>query len=182
MFNRLKKAGYIYALLVILLTALLPSCKPDIKESDDKYFDIKGYFHADSLRLTRLNPLITKTVKHNGITETKKVHISNWGLELNLFSTSDINKPAWRDSYTVQNSGNTLIYKAKYPELKTREIIVNREGNKVKWILIINNSHNILYQTREKLSYFPDSIYFIQKYQKVRFLGANSYTIKGTLN
>jgi hypothetical protein len=168
--------------IIILFASFLSSCKPDIAKSDIKFFDMKAYFHADSLHLTKLNHLTFKTVTHNGITESKKVHINNWGLELSLFSESDINKPAWTDSYTVQNSGNTLIYRAKDPELKTREIIINKQDNKIKWILIYNSTKNILYQTHEKLSYFPDSIYIIEKYQKVRLLGANNYTIKGTLN
>jgi hypothetical protein len=170
-------------LLVLFYTILLPSCKSDIEKSSPIFFDIKGYFHADSLRLTKLNHLTTKTVTHNGVTETKKVHINNWGLELNLFSQSDINKPAWRDSYTIQDSGNTITYRAKTFDLKTQVIIINKNSDHtIKWILIYNIAKNMLYQTTEKLSYFPDSLYVIQKYQKVRLLGANKYTIKGTLN
>ncbi|WP_299499765.1 hypothetical protein [Mucilaginibacter sp.] len=134
------------------------------------------------MRLTKLNHLTNKTVTHNGITETKKVHISNWGLELSSFSESDINKPAWRDSYNIQTNGASIIYRAKTIDLKTQLIVINKQADKVKWILIYNRTENILYQTNEKLSYFPDSLYIIQKYQKVRLLGANTYTIKGTLN
>lgn len=182
--QRFNHATAFSILSIVILISLLPACKPDTIQSGtvQKYFDIQGFFKADTARLNQLNRLTVKTVTHNGVTETKKVHINNWGLELNTFSTSDINKPAWRDSYNIQNTGNTLIYTAKYPELKTREIIINKNNNKVKWIMIFNYSKNMLYQTSEKLSYFPDSIYIIQKYQKVRLLGANRYTIKGTLN
>jgi hypothetical protein len=166
----------------LCLTLLLPSCKPDIPKNGTKFFDLKGYFHADSLRLTKLKHLTLKTVTHNGITETKKVHIANWGTELNLFSQSDINKPAWSNSYTVTNDGNAIIYKAKEPQLRTREIVISKQGNKIRWIMIYNNTKNTLYQSTEKLSYFPDSVYIIQKYQKVRLLGANTYIIKGSLN
>lgn len=170
--------------MLILFIAFLSSCKPDtIQEgATQKYFDIQGYFRADTARLNKLNHLTLKTVAHNGITETKRLHINNWGLELSLFSESDINKSAWRESYTIQNSGNTIIYRAKTADLKTREIVINKQADKIKWILIFNRTQNMLYQTTEKLSYFPDSIYVIQKFQKVRLLGANRYTIKGTLN
>lgn len=182
--ERTAHAPAFSVLSIVILIWLLPACKPDAIQSGtvQRYFDIQGYFKADTARLNKLNRLTLKTVIHNGVTETKKIHVNNWGLELNTFSTSDINKPAWRDSYNIQNTGNTLIYTAKSPELKTREIIINKNNNKVKWIMIFNYSKNTLYQTSEKLSYFPDSIYIIQKYQKVRLLGANRYTIKGTLN
>ncbi|HVV56652.1 MAG TPA: hypothetical protein VHC47_15060 [Mucilaginibacter sp.] len=148
-----------------------------------KYFDLKGYFLADSARLTKLNPLITKTVTHNNDTETKKVHIKDWGAELSLFTESDINKPAWRADYNIQQSGDFLIYKAKKnTDLKTRDIIIKKTGDKIKWILIFNHTQNILYESEEKLSYFPDSLYIIRKLQRVRFLGLQKYTIKGVFN
>ncbi|MDB4926194.1 hypothetical protein [Mucilaginibacter sp.] len=174
----------LFYLFILSLTFLLPSCKPDIVQNGttQNYFDIKGYFKADTARLHKLNHLTNKTVTHNGITESKKVNINNWGLELSSFSESDINKPAWRDSYNIQTNGASTIYRAKTFDLKTQLIVINKQADKVKWILIYNRTKNILYQTNEKLSYFPDSLYIIQKYQKVRLLGANTYTIKGTLN
>jgi hypothetical protein len=168
----------------VLLASFISACKPDIKETGDtlQYFDLTGYFKADSARLTRLNPLVLKTVKHNGVAESKKIHINNWGRELSLFSESDINKPAWQDSYTIQNTNNAIIYTANDPELKTREITINKDHGKIKWILILNHTKNILYETSEKLTYFPDSIYRMQKIQQVRLLGKNTYDIKGVLN
>lgn len=170
--------------VVFTFSSLLPSCKPDNIQTgaDLKYFDIKGFFTADTARLRKLNHITHKMVNHNGNTETKDVHINNWGLELSLFIQSDINKPAWRDSYTVVKTDNIEIYRTKDPDLKTQEIMLKKEGGKVKWIMITNSTKNKLYQTKEKLSYFPDSIYIIQKYQKVRLLGANTYVIKGSLN
>ncbi len=180
----LSRGGLLVYLLFVGLTSLLPSCKPDNIQTgaDLKYFDIKGFFTADTARLRKLNHITHKMVYHNGNTETKDVHINNWGLELSLFIQSDINKPAWRDSYTVVKTDNIEIYRTKDPDLKTQEIMLKKEGGKVKWIMITNSTKNKLYQTKEKLSYFPDSIYIIQKYQKVRLLGANTYVIKGSLN
>jgi hypothetical protein len=183
LFRKRERGLTITSLLVLLIiTSFLPSCKPDVAQNDTVFFDLKDYFHTDSLRLTKLNHLTLKTVTHNGITETKKVQIANWGAELSLFSQSDINKPAWRNSYNIINDGNVIIYRAKEPQLRTREIVINKQGNKVRWILIYNDSKNRLYQTTEKLSYFPDSVYIIQKYQKVRLLEANMYVVKGSLN
>lgn len=172
------------AVALVAFICFFVSCKPGNVQTgtDLKYFDIKGFFTADTARLRKLNHITHKMVYHNGVKETKDVHIGNWGLELNLFSQSDINKPAWRDSYTVVKTDNIEIYRAKDPDLKTREIMVKKEDGKVKWLVIFNKTNNLLYQTSEKLSYFPDSIYIIQKYQKVRLLGANQYLIKGSLN
>jgi hypothetical protein len=170
------------AIIILVMTAV--SCKNDSSEAvgTAKFFDIKGYFRADSARLSKLNPSINKTVAHNNDTETQKMQIPNWGTELSLFSESDINKPAWRDSYKVQVSENNIIYLAKDSSLRTRRIIINKTGDRVKWILIINYTKNFLYESAEKLSYFPDSLYLIQKKQRVKLLGIDRYTISGAFH
>jgi hypothetical protein len=167
----------------ILLISGLQSCKPDIKQTGAvmKYYDISGFFKADTSRLRKLNPEVNKTVTHNGVTENKTVHIDNWGHELNLFIQSDINRPAWKNSYKVQNTDSLIIYQAKYPDLRTTRIVIKKDKDKVKWVLIYNHTKNLLYETREKLSYFPDSVYLIEKWQQVRLMGRNNYRIQGFL-
>ena len=164
-----------------LLSAFLPACKPDVKETAGtmKYFDLKGYFKADSARLSLKHPLITKTVTHNGSTQTQRVYIDNWARELEPFIGSDINKPAWRDSYTVQTGKGLIIYNTTTRNLKTQKIIIKQTDGKVKWILIRNHTKNILYENTEELSYFPDSLYQIVKSQHVRLMNKNLYNIKG---
>lgn len=167
----------------VLLLSGLPSCKPDIKQSGAvlKYFDISGYFKADTARLRISDPAVNKTVTHNGTTENKTVHITNWGHELNLFIQSDINRPAWKNSYRVQVTDSLIIYQAKHSELRTVRVVIKKDKDKVKWILIFNHTKNLLYETREKLSYFPDSVYLIEKWQQVRLMGRNNYRIEGLL-
>jgi hypothetical protein len=163
----------------------LAACSPGVKETGTlKYFDIKGYFTKESMRLTKQNKPVLKTVTHNGVTESKKVHITNWEQELSLFEESDINRPAWKNSYKVINNDDSLFfYKANDDELRVREIIVKMSKNKVKWIVIVNQTpKNMLYQTTERLKYFPDSLYLIRKVQKVRLMGTNNYRIQGVIS
>ncbi|MDR6940650.1 hypothetical protein [Mucilaginibacter pocheonensis] len=167
-----------------MLLSGLQSCKPDIKQSGGvlKYFDISGYFKADTARLRKLDVAVNKTVTHNGVTENKTVHIANWGQELNLFIQSDINRPAWKNSYKVQTTDSLIVYQARYPELRTTRIVIKKDKEQVKWVLIYNHTKNLLYETREKLSYYPDSVYLIEKWQKVKLMGRNNYIIKGVLS
>lgn len=157
------------------------ACKPAIKETGAqiKFFDIKDYFKHEAARLTKLNRDVKKSVEHNGDKDAKKVHIANWDRELNLFTESDINKPAWSRSYAVDSTASNITYKAKFPELKTRYITICRTNGKVTAIEIENDTHNLLYNTTEKLTYLPDTFYQIEKTQKVKVMGGNSYKIKG---
>ncbi len=172
-----KKRRYI--LLAALFTSGLFSCNPDVKVADKNYFDIKGYFGAEAKRLSQHHPYVNKHVGHNHQTEDKRLHINNWQDELGLFSLSDINKPAWRSSYRASTHGDTTIYKAAQSGLKTQLIrIVNNHGH-VKSIYIENFTSNMLYNSSEELTYFPDSLYHIHKTQHVRLLGVNDYDITG---
>jgi len=166
-----------------MVSACLFGCKPDIKETGAtlKYFDIKGFFATDIARLNKLNKPVLKTIVYNGVTEKKNVQIKNWGPELDLFAGSDINKPAWKNSYSIVANDDFLLYKAKYPELKMREMLIKKVNGKVKWMMIFNRTKNIIYQTTEKLSYFPDSVYTIEKAQKVRLMGTNFYKVQGII-
>jgi len=164
-----------------LLLCLGYACKPEIKETgaELKFFDLKEYFSKEAGRLTKSKPTIYKSATHNNVTESKKLTVDNWPRELNSFTESDINKPAWRASYAADSTANAIVYTAKYPDLKTRRIEIKKDSGRVTGILIQNTIHNILYTTTEKLSYFPGDYYLIEKTQKVKIMGANSYQIKG---
>jgi hypothetical protein len=178
------KLTYIIALAggIVLLSGL-QSCRPDKTQPNGtlKYFDVAGYFKADTAKLQKLNPAVNKTVLHNGTSENKTVHIPNWGQELNLFIQSDINRPAWKNSYTVLSTDSLIIYTAKTPDLRTTKIMIRKDKEKIKWMVIYNHTKNLLYETKEKLSYFPDSAYQIEKSQQVKLMGKNLYMVKGIL-
>lgn len=180
-YNSVKKS--ILRISVLLLLGSGYACnKPEIKETgaELKYFDIKGYFKQEASRLVKLDPEVTKSVSHNGTSESKKVHVKAWQQELNLFAESDINKPAWRNSYTVKNNADSTVYIANDPALKTREIVIKKQGDKVTAVSIFNNIRNFLYNTSERLVYLPGQYYLIDKKQQVKVMGANDYRVKGS--
>ncbi len=184
--GNLQRCQLALTLTGVCFSVCLSSCKPDIKETGAslKYFDLKRYFKNDSARLSRLHLRVTKTVGHNHQEQIKEVTIGNWGEELSLFINSDINKPAWQQSYRVQNTPGYIIYEAVDPKLTTRRIVINQDTTtkKVKWILINNLTHNLLYSSAEKLTYYPDSLYQIEKRQNIRIIGTNRYLIKGLIH
>jgi hypothetical protein len=163
----------------IALSVMLPACKPEIKNNGG--FDLTGYLKKDAAGLNKLNRPVDKTVTHNGVTENKTVHIADWSSELGLFIDADINKPAFKNSYTAVDEDSLLVYKAKDKELKVQELIIKRAGQKIKYILIFNKVNNLLYKTTQKLTYFPDSVYRIETVQHVKLLGTNTYIIQGIL-
>ncbi|RVT99929.1 hypothetical protein EOD41_15945 [Mucilaginibacter limnophilus] len=167
------------SIISVLVISGLQSCKPEIANKGNAYFDLKGYFKKEADRLSVSKPSVYKSASHNNIAQDKSIIITDWEGELALFSGSDINKPAWRGEYTVTETPDSIVYKAKKPELKVREVNIKRKGKKIIGIFIVNKTKNILYHSTEKLAYYPDSLYRIDKKQDVNLIGVNDYRIEG---
>ncbi|HXB10427.1 MAG TPA: hypothetical protein VNZ45_00455, partial [Bacteroidia bacterium] len=93
----------------------------------------------------------------------------------------------WKAGYKASSSEGITTYTAIDSTLKTRSIVIKKQQNKVKLILIYNYTKTTLlgkalYWTTEELSYVPDSMYRIQKRQYVRTRGINNYFIRGLFN
>jgi len=175
------KPHYIYVLLLAFI--FLYGCKPEVRNSNGsvKYFEIKRYFTDEAAKLSQRNTAIVKTVSYNGSAQTKTVAIKNWVRELDLFTSSDINKAAWKDLYTITANADSMVYTAIDTNLHTRRILISLKANKVTGIRISNFTKNWLYQTKEILAYYPDSVYYIEKHQAVKLMGVNNYIITGKL-
>jgi len=164
----------------LAILACLAACRPQIKNNGG--FDLSGYFKKEAARLQKSNRVVVKTVFHNGVTETKTVHINNWEQELNLFIDADINKPTWRSNYNVTDEDGVLRYTAKDSSVKVGEILIKRNKQKISWILIFTKTpKNYLYTTIQKLVYYPDSLYYISTRQDVKFMGRNYYRVQGVI-
>jgi len=157
------------------------STKPTLATTGS-YFSLEDFFLKEANRLAKLAPTVDKTVSRNGAPENKRVQIDDWENELALFIASDINKPAWQNSYRADSTEGSLIYTSIDPELRTQKIIIDKHRNgNIKHIAISNSTGNMLYKTTEHLDYYPDSLYQINKQQQVRVIGDSQYSIRGIL-
>jgi len=170
-----------YRKLFILLLIFNSSCSsPEEIKTKTIFLDIKGFFEAEVKRLTSKKSTVNKSVIQNGKSEVKKNLSVDWENELALFIASDINKPAWKDSYRISGDSVHFKYMAIDTNLRTRtvEIKIDQMGRAV-FFKIKNITRSKLYESSEELTYIPDSIYTINKNQSVRFLGKNNYQISG---
>jgi hypothetical protein len=168
---------------IFLLLLILTSCKPaEEKGLKPQYEDIKGLFEAEALRLTKEKAVVDKTIQQNNFSETKTGIQINWQNELSLFIGSDINKAAWRNSYKIMENKSSISYHAIDTNLRTREILIKKDmSGKPEHILIKNISRNHLYESSEILVYIRDSLFSIDKNQKVLFMGKNSFKINAKI-
>ncbi|TKC56591.1 hypothetical protein FBD94_23040 [Pedobacter hiemivivus] len=166
-------------LLGILLTFY--SCNPAVKSQNGalNYFDIKGYFEKEALRLNKSNPLLTKSVEVNGAAETKKIHIPDWAKELSIFSDSEINRNAWKGLFSTDKTNEQELYTSANKKVPVKEVLITKKDGRVSGIRILVKNSNMLYSSADTLSYYPDSLYRINKKQHIKLMAEKNYGITG---
>lgn len=171
--------------LCILVFALaLFSCREQQSDNANTslpYFDIKGYFNSESIRLQKQNPAVNKTVSVNGTGESQTVTINDWQKELAIFANADINKNSWKGSFTTDKIADSTVFTSDNRKIPVKKVTIVRDNSNVKKVEIIIDNKNILFQSHDTLTYFPDSLYQIKKLQKIRLLKQKRYSITGKL-
>jgi hypothetical protein len=168
-------------LLLPVILLVFSGCNPADKnqKGDLSYFDLKGYFEKESLRLNKSNPVFTKTVMVNESSETKNIRIADWAKELSVFSEADINRSAWKGLFHIEKNKEQEVYSSDDKKVPVKEVLITKTDGKVQGIKILIRTSNMLYSSADTLSYYPDSLYQIKKKQEIRLLSEKNYIITG---
>ena len=169
---------------ILLLAVAFISCNEDKKSTANTnlmYFDLKGYFENEAVRLQKLNPVVNKTVSVNGKQESKKIKIADWKKEFAVFINADINKASWRGSFDISEQNGVDYYTSDSKKIPIKMVAIKWNGERAGLIEIIIANKNILFQSNDTLRYYPDSLYAIKKQQKIKLLNTKSYQLIGKL-
>lgn len=156
-------------------------CNPSEKKQKNvlSYFDLKGYFEKEAIRLNKSNPVFSKTVMVNGVTETKKIRLGDWKKELAVFSDVDMNRSAWKGLFQVKTTAGQELFSTDHEKVPVKEVRIIKRNNKVYGIRILVKNANMLYSSSDTLSYYPDSLYQVKKKQHIKLLAEKNYSITG---
>lgn len=167
-----------------LLLILCSSCT--LKEQDhlkDKlYFDLESYFKSEAKRLATSNTPILKSVMVNGQAEHKKLKIANWEKEFESFISADINKASWKGSFKVQKNSTATTYFTDSEKIPIKKVSITYRHDKIYGIQILITNANSLYTSTDSLSYYPDSLYQLNKTQHIQLMKEKKYRISGRFN
>lgn len=167
---------------ILLLCSGCQRTPEQMQKNELNYFDLKGYFEKESIRLSNAAPIITKTVRVNDSSETKTTRIADWDKELEIFKDADINKNAWKGLFKITNLNSDQQYTTDNEKIPVKEVTVfykNAQLNDIKGLRIIVKNTNLLYHSSDTLIYYPDSIYQVKKTQNILFLSNKRYQISG---
>lgn len=168
-------------LLFLSFIILCGSCtlKDPNKESVKSYFDLNSYFKLEAKRLAKTNPQIEKRVMVNGKIEVKKLNINNWEKEFESFISADINKASWKGSFELKKDPHSETYLTENEKIPVKKVEITYRNDKIYGIKIFIANTNSLYASKDSLSYYPDSLYQINKTQKIKLMEEKKYSISG---
>lgn len=172
---------------LLIFCALLSACNPEIKESETKrYFDLKGLMETQIKMLNTKKPFVQKTILMSERSESQLVKTIDWAKELELFIQTDLNKPAFIQSYQVDSSSLSVNYKLKDTEkLPVKYLTISRVGKNGINIEALVSNENYLYQTERhlKLSLKNNEVsdYQVEGFQKIVFGDKKRFKINGVI-
>ncbi|MEA5405867.1 hypothetical protein VB776_23210 [Arcicella sp. DC2W] len=157
------------SITILAIFTLFISCKEESTTKINKYFDLKTSITNQINVLNKEKPTFSKTVWSDNTPETKDVKIEDWSKELELFLQTDLNKPAYLNSYEINQSDSLIVYHLKKSE--------NLPVNNIK-ILLKNNQLTAMEATIANQNY----LYETDKHVKMTLVDnvVNYYLIEGT--
>ncbi|MCE6988393.1 hypothetical protein [Dyadobacter sp. CY323] len=170
---------------------LLLSCEADRTEDDkDKvYFDLKGFIENQIVYLSEKRPKVSKTTMLDGKSEEVRSSEIDWKKELELFSQADINKPAYRQSYSVSRKDSLHFEYTLKPQMdlpvQYLRISVDSVTSQPIHIQALLKSHNKIYTSEKEIELFCSSkdnvwelsTYRVKGYQKLVLMDKRSFAI-----
>lgn len=155
----------------------LTACTTDVPSGDSNtpvFFDVRGYFNQEVMRLSDQKVKVTKTITLNGKTETQELDDLNFSSDLRIFREADINKPAWVEKYeakseTLSGSHQITTYEALDSNLVTRQLVVEEDLGEVTRITIQRKTGTVLSNGNHRLEYVPATGYSMTTQQENRF-------------
>lgn len=173
---------YPIAIIIFFIFFGCSNATKEDRKNELGYFDLKSFFQKEASRLQNKNPFVEKTVKINADAETKKVQIPDWAAEFAMFSNADLNRASWKGLFSIQKTSHTEIYTSSNDKVPVKKVTVNKHLNRVSSIQIIVANVNSLYSSTDTLSYYPDSLYLINKTQHIKLLPSKHYQVIGKIS
>ncbi len=174
----------------LLLALFLYSCagKKDGANTSAAFFDISGFMNEQASLLEFLQPAIRKTVIANGITETLKLHTTDWHREFAPFRECDISNPLWKESYAIdtvagaQDEAYTITYTAKDSSFPVRNVKIYYGSNeKISRFHIEQRIKNGFCFSSRELDYIPLRGYLLTSSRHIAIAGESRYEIRAEL-
>ena len=177
--------------LFVICLLVLSGCREEETDPNEKktYYDLKGFVDNQIVYLNEKKPKVTKTVQLDGKKEVRAETETDWKKELELFAQADINKPAYRNSYSIiRNDSSVYEYRIKEGEkLPVQYLMIKVDSATQQPVSVkaLLRSENKIYSSEKSIeltssrrnSLLEVSAYSVKGYQKLLFMNRKSFDI-----
>lgn len=182
-----KSSSFLFVIGVLMLSA----CREEETDPNEKktYYDLKGFVDNQIVYLNEKKPKVTKTVQLDGKKELRAEIETDWKKELELFAQADINKPAYRNSYSIIRIDSSVYeYRIKEGEkLPVQYLMIKVDSATQQPVSVkaLLRSENKIYSSEKSIeltssrrnSLLEVSAYSVKGYQKLLFMNRKSFDI-----
>ncbi len=179
---------------LLLLSFFAFSCDNSAPKTAAKpvYFDVAGYVKSQIEMLSAQKPTVAKDARIGAQTNKQATPNINWTKELELFVQADINKPAFRNSYTIaQPDSLTYQYTLKPTEerltVRTLTVKVDPKTRQPAQITALLKSENRLYESERRLLLESGADgriqhYRVEGFQQLAYFDRNEFRVDAQVN
>lgn len=182
-----------YFFCFLLISLVISSCNsPATQNQSTVYYDVLSFVKQQITELSAQKPLVNKAVAINGTQNQHNTRDIDWSRELELFTQTDINKPALRNSYQITRPDSlTYQYTLKKAEeqLTVRSLTVQldpgtRQPRRIEALLQTNNplyvsERALLLESGPMDGRWQVNHYKLSGFQKLPYFAKNEFLVEG---
>ncbi len=179
--NRLSTVFGFLALMIAF------SCQDsnEIQTDSIQYFDMHQFVQNEIEQLNKQNKTLKKIIYANDTSDTLFIQKPDWQKELQVFSSSNINKPTLYATYQVDTNVNIIQYQSLKTKNKVEALSIHYTTSnlsKIEKIEIRNRQENFITQSTEFLLYQPTQGYSIDIQQNLISQQGNAFKVVGVIS
>ncbi len=183
--------------ILLLLCLFAFSCDNSTTQTASRpvYFDVAGYVKGQIQTLSTQKPTVAKSAFINQETNNQTTKAIDWEKELELFVQADINKPAFRNSYTVVRPDSlTYQYTLKPTEekltVRTLTVKLDSTTRQPAQITAVLKSENPLYHSERRIRLESGANktkgwgiqkYQVEGFQQLTYFERNEFRVKSVV-
>ena len=189
------QGGKFPTLILALMAVVLMSCEnSEVEGNDEKYYyDLKGFINNQIIILNEKKPKVSKELIMDGHKEVSTNNDVDWKKELELFIQSDLNKPSYRQSYTVVRADSLSYEYILKPgeDLPVRHLNIKLDQTMHQPVAVkaLLKSENKIYTSEKNISLtctkrenlLEISSYSVAGYQKLAFMKKKSFNVSAKI-
>jgi len=160
---------------------LIFGCSEVKQQPEKKYFPISTFLKAEIHTLRENKSALTKTIRQHNRSETRSVSTPDWENELKPFFEAAIDKPAWKNSYLCDTSGNdpnmVISYTTNNKKAPVKLMRISYLNNRVHTIFIRFEKSNAWFYLKQQLTFQSNAGYTIDSEQKMTLSAPTIYNI-----